>query len=113
MGEKWTLQPCEGGFCNAPKYAKVNGHLRVHPLVGICQQGGGTIVAKKDVEGTSNKLEDDSLLNLDNPPVFDYCFEENCEVCLRVGKAFDMVFGETKQVEFSVIKAGDQRGSWI
>ena len=61
------------------------------------------LVAKKDVERASNKLEDDNILNLENPIVFDYCLEEDCEVCLGIEKAFDKVFGESKQAKSSVI----------
>ncbi|CAL8177990.1 unnamed protein product [Prunus armeniaca] len=61
------------------------------------------LVTKKDVEGASNKLEDDNILNLENPPMFDYCLEEDCEVCLGIEKAFDKVFDESKQAESSVI----------
>ncbi|CAL8121247.1 unnamed protein product [Prunus armeniaca] len=79
-GRKWTLQPLEEGFCHVPKDEGL-----------------------MDVEGASNKLEDDNLLNLEKPPVFDYCLEEDCEVCLGIEKAFDKVFGESKQAESSVI----------
>ncbi|CAL2247038.1 unnamed protein product [Prunus armeniaca] len=90
-GRKWTLQSLEEGFCHefdieSKKVASV------YPLV-----------TKKDVEGASNKLEDDNTLNLEDPPVFDCCLEEDCEVCLGIEKASDKVFGESKQAESSVI----------
>lgn len=50
-----------------------------------------------------------SFLNLDIPPIFDRCFEDDCEVRFGVGKSFDKVFGEVKKVESNVIlKAMDQ-----
>lgn len=90
-GRKWTLQSLEEGFCHefdieSKKVASV------YPLV-----------TKKDVEGASNKLEDDNILNLEDPPMFDCCLEEDCEVFLGIEKAFDKVFGENKQAESSVI----------
>ncbi|CAL2249473.1 unnamed protein product [Prunus armeniaca] len=90
-GRKWTLQSLEEGFCHEFDIESKR-VASVYPLV-----------TKKDVEGASNKLEDDNTLNLEDPPVFDSCLEEDCEVCLGIEKASDKVFGESKQVESSVI----------
>ena len=54
-----------------------------------------------------------SFVNLDIPPIFDRCLEEDCEICLGVEKTFDKVFGETTQDESSVICKAGLRRSWV
>ncbi|CAL9020624.1 unnamed protein product [Prunus brigantina] len=52
-----------------------------------------------------------SFVNLDIPPIFDCCLEEDCEIYFEVKKSFDFDngYGESKQDESSVIlKVVDQ-----
>ncbi|KAI5341521.1 hypothetical protein L3X38_020795 [Prunus dulcis] len=92
-GRKWTLQPLEEGFCHSPKDAWVNGHLRAHKFDIESKEVASVypLVAKKDVEGASNKLEDDNLLNLENPPMFDCCLEEDCEAINHEKVGFELL----------------------